>query len=211
MAENEKNKGKSDKKADKRHSKDIGDVSKVGSSDVDVLKGKESAAGESTERGKSEKGEIVSGDVKEGLPGIKEDIVGQVAGETGRSPEKHGKSKDRRIVQSGIAYIKATFNNTIISITDMKGAVIAWSTAGRAGFKGSRKSTAFAATLVGQDVARQAVGRGMRDIEVRIQGAGAGRESAIRALQSSGLSISVIKDITPMPHNGCRRRKRRRV
>ncbi len=112
---------------------------------------------------------------------------------------------------SGIAHIKATFNNTMVSIADIKGRVIAWSSAGRVGFKGSRKSTAFAATLVGQEAGRQAVGQGMREVEVRVQGAGGGRESAIRALQSGGLNISVIKDVTPIPHNGCRARKRRRV
>ncbi len=124
---------------------------------------------------------------------------------------KKGRSKDKRVVPSGVAHIRATFNNSIVSITDPKGGVISWSSAGRAGFKGSRKSTAFAATLVGQDAARQAVSRGMREVEVRVQGAGAGRESAIRALQTSGLTITMIKDVTPMPHNGCRHRKRRRV
>lgn len=124
---------------------------------------------------------------------------------------KKAKGRGVRNVPSGIAHVKATFNNTIVSITDMKGGVIAWSSAGRVGFKGSRKSTAFAATLVGQESGRQAVGRGMHEIEVHVQGAGAGRESAIRALQSSGLNISVIKDVTPIPHNGCRPRKRRRV
>ena len=121
------------------------------------------------------------------------------------------KAKGSRVVPMGIAHIKATFNNTSVSITDTRGGVIAWSSGGRAGFKGSRKSTAFAATLVGQDAARQAVGRGMHEVEVRVQGAGSGRESAIRALQSSGLNISIIKDVTPIPHNGCRPRKRRRV
>jgi small subunit ribosomal protein S11 len=110
-----------------------------------------------------------------------------------------------------VAHIRATFNNTIVSIADGEGHVIAWSSAGRAGFKGSRKSTAFAATVVGQDVARQAVGRGMREVEVRVQGAGAGRESAIRAIQAAGVNVSMIKDVTPIPHNGCRHRKRRRV
>ncbi len=119
--------------------------------------------------------------------------------------------KGVRQVSSGVAHIKATFNNTIVSITDPQGGVVAWSTAGRAGFKGSRKSTSFAATLVGQDAARQAIGRGMQEVEVRVQGAGGGRESAVRALQSSGLNITVIKDVTPIPHNGCRPRKRRRV
>ena len=114
-------------------------------------------------------------------------------------------------VPKGVAYIKSTFNNTIVSITDMTGGVIVWSSAGKAGFNGSRKSTAFAATMAGQDAARQATSKGMNEVEVRVQGAGSGRESAIRALRSSGLNITLIKDITPIPHNGCRQRKRRRV
>lgn len=121
------------------------------------------------------------------------------------------RSRGTRVVPFGIAHVRATFNNTIISITDSKGGVIAWSTSGRAGFKGSRKSTAFAASVVAQEVARQAVSRGMQEVEVRVQGPGAGRESAIRALQAAGLNLTVIKDVTPMPHNGCRPRKRRRV
>jgi small subunit ribosomal protein S11 len=124
---------------------------------------------------------------------------------------RRGRGRGTRSVPAGVAHIRATFNNTMVSITDVKGGVVAWSSAGRAGFKGSRKSTAFAATLVGQEAARQAVGRGMHEVEVRVQGAGSGRESAIRALQSSGLNITVIKDVTPVPHNGCRPRKRRRV
>ena len=124
---------------------------------------------------------------------------------------KRGKLRGRRLTPVGIAHIKATFNNTTASITDLHGQVIAWSSGGRTGFKGSRKSTAFAATLVGQDAARQAVSHGMREVEVRVQGAGSGRESAVRALQASGLTITMIKDVTPVPHNGCRPRKRRRV
>jgi small subunit ribosomal protein S11 len=116
-----------------------------------------------------------------------------------------------RVVPFGIVHIRATFNNTIISISDSKGGVVAWSTSGRAGFKGSRKSTAFAASVVAQEAARQAVSRGMQEVEVRVQGPGAGRESAIRAIQSAGLNVTTIKDVTPMPHNGCRPRKRRRV
>ena len=126
-------------------------------------------------------------------------------------PARPARVKAARHVPFGIAYVTATFNNTIVTITDPKGAVIVWSSAGRAGFKGSRKSTAFAASVVGQEAARQAVGRGMREVEVRVQGPGAGRESAVRALHSAGLNIMVIKDITPMPHDGCRPRKRRRV
>jgi small subunit ribosomal protein S11 len=124
---------------------------------------------------------------------------------------KKARGRGARAIPSGIAHIKASFNNTSVSITDPRGALIAWSSCGRAGFKGSRKSTAFAATMVGQDAARQAVGRGMHEVEVRVQGAGSGRESAIRALQAAGLTITMIKDVTPIPHNGCRPRKRRRV
>jgi small subunit ribosomal protein S11 len=120
------------------------------------------------------------------------------------------KSKGKQ-VPFGVANILATFNNTVVTLADMKGDVVAWSSSGRAGFKGSRKSTAFAAGVVGQDAARQALAKGMREVEVRVQGPGAGRETAIRSLQSSGLNISVIKDVTPVPHNGCRPRKRRRV
>lgn len=124
---------------------------------------------------------------------------------------KKARAKSAKAVPVGVAHIKATFNNTIVSITDPKGAVVAWSSAGRVGFKGSRKSTAFAATLIGQEAAKQAMARGMHEVEVLVQGAGAGRESAIRAIQAAGLNISLIKDVTPMPHNGCRARKRRRV
>ncbi len=116
-----------------------------------------------------------------------------------------------RSIPAGIAFIRATFNNTIVSIADARGGVVSWSSAGRAGFKGSRKCTAFAATMVAQDAARQAVSKGMHEVEIRVQGAGAGRESAVRAIQSAGMHVTVIKDCTPIPHNGCRARKRRRV
>lgn len=121
------------------------------------------------------------------------------------------KAKGAKNITSGIAHILATFNNTIVSITDMRGNVIGWATAGRAGFKGSRKSTAFAAQQVAQLAARQAMAHGMREVEVHVKGPGSGRESAIRALQAIGLDITVIKDVTPIPHNGCRPRKKRRV
>jgi small subunit ribosomal protein S11 len=121
------------------------------------------------------------------------------------------KAKGAKNIASGIANILATFNNTQVSITDMQGHVIGWSTAGRVGFKGSRKSTAYAAQQVAQDAARQAMSHGMREIEVRVKGPGSGRESAIRALQAIGLEITTIKDVTPVPHNGCRPRKKRRV
>lgn len=138
-------------------------------------------------------------------------LAGGAAPVDGAPAVKKSKGRGLRSVPAGIAHIRATFNNTMLCITDPKGGVLAWSSAGRSGFKGSRKSTAYAATMVGQDVARQAVGRGMHEVEVRVQGAGAGRESAIRALQSAGLTVTMIKDMTPIPHNGCRPRKRRRV
>lgn len=121
------------------------------------------------------------------------------------------KAKGAKNISVGIANILATFNNTQVNITDMHGNILGWSSAGRVGFKGSRKSTAFAAQQVAQDAARQAMSHGMREVEVRVKGPGSGRESAIRALQAIGLEITTIKDCTPVPHNGCRPRKKRRV
>jgi small subunit ribosomal protein S11 len=121
------------------------------------------------------------------------------------------KAKHAKNVVSGIANILATFNNTQVTITDAQGNLIGWSSAGRVGFKGSRKSTAYAAQQVAQDAARQAMAHGMKEVEIRVKGPGSGRESAIRALQAIGLDISSIKDVTPIPHNGCRPRKKRRV
>ncbi|MBI3869483.1 MAG: 30S ribosomal protein S11 [Verrucomicrobia bacterium] len=121
------------------------------------------------------------------------------------------KAKGAKNISVGIANILATFNNTQVAITDMQGNVLGWSSAGRVGFKGSRKSTAFAAQQVAQDAARQAMAHGMREVEIRVKGPGSGRESAIRALQAIGLEISLIRDVTPIPHNGCRPRKKRRV
>lgn len=126
-------------------------------------------------------------------------------------PKKIIKAKGAKNIVVGVAHILATFNNTAVSITDMQGNVIGWSCAGRVGFKGSRKSTAFAAQQVAQDAARQAMAHGLKEIEVRVKGPGSGRESAIRALQGIGLEISAIRDETPIPHNGCRPRKKRRV
>lgn len=124
---------------------------------------------------------------------------------------KRVKIKGAKNIPFGIVHITATFNNTIVSISDMSGNVIGWSTAGRSGFKGSRKSTAYAATMAAQDAARQAINHGLQEAEVRVQGPGSGRESAIRAIQAAGINVSAIRDVTPMPHNGCRPRKRRRV
>ena len=136
---------------------------------------------------------------------------GQEGAEATKRKPKVRLIKGAKGISSGIAHIKATFNNTIVSITDNQGNVISWGSAGRSGFKGSRKSTAYAASMVAQDAARQAMGHGMQDVEVRVQGPGAGRESAIRAIQSAGLNVHSIKDVTPIPHNGCRPKKRRRV
>jgi len=121
------------------------------------------------------------------------------------------KKKVKKNVQSGIAHIQSTFNNTIVSITDVSGNVIAWSSAGVRGFKGSRKSTPFAAQLAAEDAAKKAMDHGMRSISVFVKGPGAGRESALRALQQTGFKITLIRDVAPIPHNGCRPPKRRRV
>ena len=121
------------------------------------------------------------------------------------------KKKVKKNVQSGIAHIQSTFNNTIVTITDVSGNVVAWSSAGVRGFKGSRKSTPFAAQLAAEDAAKKAMDHGMRSISVFVNGPGSGRESALRALQAAGFKISLIRDVTPIPHNGCRPPKRRRV
>jgi small subunit ribosomal protein S11 len=121
------------------------------------------------------------------------------------------KAKGSKNVHSGVAHVLATFNNTIVTITDPKGNVIGWSSAGKVGFKGSRKSTAYAAQMVAQDASRQAMGHGLKEVEVLVKGPGAGRESAVRALQAIGLDLTIIRDVTPVPHNGCRPPKQRRV
>ncbi len=121
------------------------------------------------------------------------------------------RAKGAKNIIVGVVNILATFNNTHVTITDMQGNQISWSSAGRVGFRGSRKSTAFAAQQVAQDAARQAMAHGLKEVEVKVKGPGSGRESAIRALQAIGLEITVIKDVTPVPHNGCRPRKKRRV
>ena len=121
------------------------------------------------------------------------------------------KAKGSKNVHSGIAHVLATFNNTIVTITDLTGNVIGWSSAGKVGFKGSRKSTAYAAQMVAQDASRQAMGHGLKEVQVLVRGPGAGRESAVRALQAIGLDLTVIRDVTPVPHNGCRPPKQRRV
>ena len=125
--------------------------------------------------------------------------------------KKPSRRRTGKVPPSGIAHVQATFNNTQVTITDLSGNVIVWSSAGKVGFSGSRKSTAYAAQMVAQDAAKAAAARGMREVKVYVKGPGSGRESAIRALQAAGLTITMIKDVTPIPHNGCRPPKRRRV
>ena len=128
-----------------------------------------------------------------------------------KKPAAKTKKKTAKTVPSGIVHVKATFNNTIISITDPSGNIVSWASAGKVNFTGSRKSSAFAATVAAQDAGKIAMNYGMKEVEVCLKGPGAGRESAVRGIQSTGLIITLIKDKTPIPHNGCRPRKRRRV
>ena len=136
-----------------------------------------------------------------------------MATQTGTAPptKKVKKKKVKKNVQSGIAHIQSTFNNTVVTITDVSGNVLSWSSAGARGFKGSRKSTPFAAQVAAGDAAAKAMEHGLKNVTVMVKGPGAGRESALRALASAGLKISLIRDVTPIPHNGCRQPKRRRV
>ena len=128
-----------------------------------------------------------------------------------KKPVVKARKKIARSVPSGIAHVKSTFNNTTVAITDLAGNVISWASAGKVNFTGSRKSSAYAATVAAQDAAKGAMAMGMKEVEVNLKGPGAGRESAVRGLQSSGLMLTIIRDVTPVPHNGCRARKRRRV
>jgi len=144
-------------------------------------------------------------------PSRQKDIFAVIEGDQEEVAKPKRRVKGAKNVPYGIAFIKTSFNNTIVSLTDMRGQVVSWSSAGRCGFKGSRKSTAFAATTVAQEAARGAISHGMNEVEIRVQGPGAGRESAVRAIQSAGLRVSAIKDTTPIPHNGCRPKKQRRV
>ncbi len=130
-----------------------------------------------------------------------------MATETGQRVRR----RERKNITAGVAHVNASFNNTMITITDAQGNTIAWASSGSQGFKGSRKSTAYAAQMVAQDASRQAMGHGLKEVEVLVRGPGAGRESAVRALQAIGLDLTVIRDVTPVPHNGCRPPKQRRV
>ena len=125
--------------------------------------------------------------------------------------KKRGVKRDKKSISSGAAYIQATFNNTIVTITDMTGGAVTWASAGSQGFKGSRKSTPFAAQLAAEDAAKKAMEHGVRKVDVLVKGPGSGREAALRSLQAAGLEVTLIRDVTPIPHNGCRPPKRRRV
>jgi len=139
----------------------------------------------------------------------KRDIFAEIGG--GEEEIKIHKAKGSKNVTRGIVHVTATFNNTLVSVTDANGNALGWSSSGKMGFKGSRKSTAYAAQVVSQDACRQAMGHGLKEVEVRVKGPGSGRESAVRAVQGLGLEITAIKDVTPIPHNGCRPKKARRV
>lgn len=139
----------------------------------------------------------------------KKDIFAEIGG--GEEEIKIHKAKKAKNITRGVVHVTATFNNTLVSVTDATGNTIGWSSAGKMGFKGSRKSTAYAAQVVSQDACRQAMGHGLKEVEVRVKGPGSGRESAVRAVQGLGLDILSIRDVTPIPHNGCRPKKARRV
>ncbi len=140
----------------------------------------------------------------------KRDIFAEIAGAEETQIKIH-KAKGSKNISRGIVHVTATFNNTIVSVTDSNGNTLGWSSAGKMGFKGSRKSTAYAAQVVSQDACRQAMGHGLKEAEVRVKGPGSGRESAVRAVQALGIELISIKDVTPIPHNGCRPKKARRV
>ena len=140
---------------------------------------------------------------------VKRDIFAEIGG--GEEEIKIHKAKGSKHILRGVVHVTATFNNTIVSVTDPTGNAIGWSSAGKMGFKGSRKSTAYAAQVVSQDACRQAMGHGLKEVDVRVKGPGSGRESAVRAVQGLGLEILSIRDVTPIPHNGCRPKKARRV
>lgn len=167
------------------------------------------AAGEGEESPANEEG--AGPEKKDDKPRTAEDIFLELEGAEGAEKVKVVKAKGSKNVHAGIVHVSATFNNTIVSVSDLNGNVIGWSSAGKMGFRGSRKSTSYAAQLVSQDACRQAMGHGLRQAEVRVKGPGAGRESAVRAVQSLGIEVSKISDVTPVPHNGCRPKKARRV
>ena len=167
---------------------------------VKAKKGKSAKGGKSSGGKDSPKAEVILSPESLTLDGLED-----------ASKVKIPKIKGAKQIHNAVAHILATFNNTVVSITDLKGNVIAWSSAGKMGFRGSKKSTAYVEQVVAQDASRQAMAHGVKEVEVRVKGPGMGRESAVRALQAVGLEVSTIRDVTPVPHNGCRMRKARRV
>ncbi|MEO1859236.1 MAG: 30S ribosomal protein S11 [Verrucomicrobiales bacterium] len=151
------------------------------------------------------------GEEKEGKKKTAADVLLELDGPEADAKQKVVKSKGSKNIHSGIVHVLATFNNTIVTITDTRGNVIGWSTSGKMGFRGSRKSTAYAAQVVSQDACRQAMSHGLKQADVRVKGPGSGRESAVRAVQGIGIEVKNISDVTPIPHNGCRPKKARRV
>ena len=172
----------------------------------------EAAAPEAAEEApaQEQQAEEVAAEEAPKAPEKKRDIFAEIAGGEEEQICIH-KAKKSKNVQTGVVHITATFNNTLVSVTDVNGNAIGWSSAGKMGFKGSRKSTAYAAQVVSQDACRQAMSHGLKEAEVRVKGPGSGRESAVRAVQGLGINITSIKDVTPIPHNGCRPKKARRV
>jgi small subunit ribosomal protein S11 len=173
----------------------------------DAPEAKEDAKSSEGAEGKEEKAEGEEGK----QPEKKKDIFAEIMGEDSMEALKVHKAKKNKHVTKGIVHVKATFNNTVVTVTDEMGNAIGWSSAGKLGFKGSRKSTAYAAQTVSQDACRQAMSHGLKEAEVRVKGPGAGRESAVRAIQTLGIDISALRDVTAIPHNGCRPKKARRV
>lgn len=159
----------------------------------------------------SKEGEEPAEEEKPERPRTAEDVFLALEGEEEQAKQKVFKAKGSKNVQIGIVHIQATYNNTVVSVSDANGNVIGWSSAGKMGFRGSRKSTAYAAQLVSQDACRQAMAHGFKTAEVRVKGPGSGRESAVRAVQALGIDVTGIRDVTPIPHNGCRPKKPRRV
>lgn len=170
------------------------------------------AAAEAEAKEETPAAEVAAEEPKEKeKPRTAEDIFLELEGDEGAEAPKILKAKGSKNVTTGIVHVAATFNNTIVSVSDPSGNVIGWSSSGKMGFRGSRKSTAYASQLVSQDACRQAMAHGLKSAEVRVKGPGQGRESAVRAVQGLGIDVLVIKDVTPIPHNGCRPKKARRV
>ena len=189
-------------KAEEEASKAEEEASKA---EEEAPKAEEEAPKAEEEAPKAEEGE------KEKKTRTAADVLLELDGPDADAKQKVVKAKGSKNVNSGIVHVLATFNNTIVTITDKRGNVIGWSTAGKMGFRGSRKSTAYAAQVVSQDACRQAMGHGLKEADVKVKGPGSGRESAVRAVQGIGIDVKSISDVTPIPHNGCRPKKARRV